>query len=630
MEGREAAELWLLLQAYIEKSVQDGTSLCGFVTDLKKAFESLPRDPIFEIGRHLGLPEAPLLLWADFLQHTERRFLVQGEVGRPITSNYGFPEGCSLSCVAMSIAGLTLHSYMTEFSRRSSTISYVDNLEILAHTLGALQQGIVTMQTWSDTWKLELDHEKSYVWATDAATRHEAKALGWEVETSAKDLGAQMNYGKSAHVGVQTKRIQSLATVWPRLKRCLAPNWKKQQLLRQALWPRAFYGAATCTLGWAHIRSLRTEAMKALGFQQAGAAPGLRLAVLCHEQCDPGFYQVWMVLQTFRRMAHKRPVFLQLWINFMDQFDGRGRQGPFAKLLEVCGHLRWTIEAPILRDHTGNVMDWLVLDEKVFYELVKDAWVWKVFREIAGRKDIRGLEGIDWMVLQQAQRRAPAHHRPLLARLQDGTFLEPSQHTKYDLGKDALCPLCQQPDSMEHRCTSCPARADIYADHQEILSKWNSMAQAKRIHLLPSENPFWPCFKQHVSARKDIINRRYGGAAPHGEVSHLFTDGSAHGGPHKLYQLGAWAVVDAAQDQCIARGALGGIGQGSDRAELRAMIAAIEFAVQTDGEVAIWTDCVYVAEGTVRLLHDEQDLPDGKHQDDWLELQATHSRSCQM
>ena len=362
--------------------------------------------------------------------------------------------------------------------------------------------------------------------------------------------------------------------------------------------------------------------MKALGFQQAGAAPGLRLAVLCHEQCDPGFYQVWTVLQTFRRMAHKCPLFLQLWINFMEQLDGRGRQGPFAKLLEVCGYLRWTVEAPIFRDHSGSTMDWLTLDEKVFYDLVKYAWVWKVFREIADRKDIRGLEGIDWMVLQKAQRKAPAHHRPMLARLQDGSFLEPSQDAKYDLGKNTMCPLCQQQDSMEHRCTSCPARNAIYAEHQGILCRWQHFSKAKRIHLLPSSNPWWTLFKQKVIARSDVLHRFHQGGMPQREISHLFTDGSSHGGPNRLYQLGAWAVVDATQDKCVACGALGGVGQGSDRAELRAMIAAVEFAVQTEREATIWTDCMYVAEGTVRLLHDEHDLSEGKHQDDWLELQG--------
>ena len=163
---------------------------------------------------------------------------------------------------------------MNEFSRRSCTISYVDNLELLARSLGALQQGIITMQTWSDIWKLDLDAEKSYIWSTEAHTRKEAQLMGWKIEQAAKDLGAQMNYGKKGQVSAQTQRIQSLDGVWPKLKRCCAPSWKKQQLLRQAIWPKAFYGIATCTLGWNHIKLMRTEAMKALGFHQQGLLPG--------------------------------------------------------------------------------------------------------------------------------------------------------------------------------------------------------------------------------------------------------------------------------------------------------------------------------------------------------------------
>ena len=38
MEGKEAAELWLLLQGMIEKSHQDQEALHGFVSDIRKAF----------------------------------------------------------------------------------------------------------------------------------------------------------------------------------------------------------------------------------------------------------------------------------------------------------------------------------------------------------------------------------------------------------------------------------------------------------------------------------------------------------------------------------------------------------------------------------------------------------------
>ena len=190
----------------------------------------------------------------------------------------------------MSIAGITLHSYMNEFSRRCGTISYVDNLELLARALGPLQQGVFTMQAWTDMWKLELDHEKSYIWTSEAGSRKEAKLLGWNVVKSAKDLGAQLNYGKSNNVKIQTQRFASLEAIWPKLRRCVALNWQKQRLLRQAIWPKAFYGVSICTIGWGHIKTLRTEAMKALGFQMAGASAGLRLGLLCHEQCDPGFF----------------------------------------------------------------------------------------------------------------------------------------------------------------------------------------------------------------------------------------------------------------------------------------------------------------------------------------------------
>ena len=50
----------MLLQGLVERSIQEGEELMGFVTDIKKAFESLPRDPIFEIAHHLGLPAKTL------------------------------------------------------------------------------------------------------------------------------------------------------------------------------------------------------------------------------------------------------------------------------------------------------------------------------------------------------------------------------------------------------------------------------------------------------------------------------------------------------------------------------------------------------------------------------------------
>ena len=74
---------------------------------------------------------------------------------------------------------------------------------------------------------------------------------------------------------------------------------------------------------------------------------------------------------------------------------------------------------------------------------------------------------------------------------------------------------------------------------------------------------------------------------------HLFTDGTCQGGTLRLHHLCAWAVVNATLDRCVAQGVLGGVGQCNDRAELRAVICAVEYALHQDQPATICTDSTY-------------------------------------
>ena len=82
-----------MLQAIIEEGVLTDKHMAGFVSDLVKAFESLPRKPIFWLGHRLGISRKILRLWNHFLCHTKRRFMLSGQVGSAISSNSGYPEG---------------------------------------------------------------------------------------------------------------------------------------------------------------------------------------------------------------------------------------------------------------------------------------------------------------------------------------------------------------------------------------------------------------------------------------------------------------------------------------------------------------------------------------------------------
>eukprot|EP00435_Cladocopium_sp_Y103_P027308 s203_g6.t1 len=306
-------------------------------------------------------------------------------------------------------------------------------------------------------------------------------------------------------------------------------------------------------------------------------------------------------------------------MSYMEKFDGSTKQGPFAKLLEVCKLLHWTIVPPFLYDHHGVLMEWLDVDEKVLYDMAQEAWSWKLHLEVCGRKDFAGLHGIDHRVLRQSISSVPAHLQPLIWRLQDGTFLEPKQHGRYDLGVTGKCQLCGLDDSLEHRCTACPARRRLYEKHP-ITQRWSEMPISKKLRLVPSVNPHWQIFKDKASQATDQVQRE----RPHfGDTCHLFTDGSCFGSRHKLYQLSAWAVVNASTDQRVVKGTLGGLGQGNDRAELKAIIAAVEIAFEAPTETTIWTDSTFIAaEGTIRMLKDIEDVPGGHCENDWKELQG--------
>ena len=149
---------------------------------------------------------------------------------------------------------------------------------------------------------------------------------------------------------------------------------------------------------------------------------------------------------------------------------------------------------------------------------------------------------------------------------------------------------------------------------------WSSWTHAKVLHLLPSCNPQWLPYKTLASQQQDHLETV--SVLPDVEHRHLFTDGSCIGGKIPEYALSAWAVVDPKIDSWVARGTLGGLGHGADHAELRAVIQATEMVSLHGNRVTIWTDCAYVAEGMNRMLTDVRDVPQGTHEEDWLELQG--------
>ena len=617
---KENTEIWMVLQAWIEDASLAKESLAGFVSDIEKAFECLPRAPVLWLAQRIGISSKVINLWDYFLTNMERRFQVAEQIGSPLLSNSGFPEGCGMSCVAMALVNVVFHLYMDAYSKVTS-LSFVDNLELLGRGSVALHEGALTMQAWADMWHLQLDMNKSYVWANNATLRKQCQALGWETKTHAKDLGAPMTYGSKHSVVDQVERIASLRSLWPLLRRLSCSLWHKQRLLYQAFWPRAFYGSAICCMSWQHIKQLRTEAMRALRVNRGGANPGMRLAVLSPPVTDPGYYQFWQVLLTFQRVAKKQPGFVDLWHSFMSKYNGVPTYGPFGQLLEVCGQVGWQVQPPFLIDHDGVKFNLVTVDRKQLEDAAIDGWRQGVAHVFSQRKDVQELCGIDWRVLQVVFRGLPGYRREALHVLQDGAFMESRVHSKYDLSKDGLCKHCGAVDTMLHRSTMCPARQGLYDSYPIVMEQWHTLSQALFLRLLPSRNPHEATFKRLMqeSQEKAICLQQLR------SCSHLdlFTDGSCKDPEVPWASVGAWAVVSATHDMVVARGCLSGMFQTSDQAELKAVAVALEYAICNKDTTTLWTDSAFAAEGLHRLLVNPDDKPGGRYAIQWEHIQMT-------
>ena len=620
--GVEAAELFYVTQALIEVSVLEDAGHCGLVTDLQKAFECLPREPVWQVAEWLGVPTSILRLWKAYLRDMQRYFRIDGQFGVGLKSSSGFPEGCALSCAAMGVVNVCFHAYMKAFAPHAQALSYVDNLELVARDGFSLLQAQIALLAWTDAWSLTVDEAKTFVWATTPELRGECAGLRRPILRSAKDLGAQVTYGKGHFVAEQAKRIESLGPLWTLLRRSVVSLYQKQMLIQQALWPRAFYGISICRLGWSHIRSLRTAAVRALNFGKAGAHPGIRLFLLCPALCDPGFYQTWQILTTFRRLWHKQRSLHTLWDAYINSYRGDPTDGPFGKMLEVFGQLGWTmLHAPWVQTKDGLKFDLADISTKLLYSFTEDAWAQFLASEVCHRQDFHGLAGIDVWQLRHLNHKLRPHQAACAASLQEGAFVDRAHIHKFDLGVNAVCQHCDQQDTLLHRATICPGYLEQRAEHQEAAHLVLHRPISFGLRLLPSRHPRWGDYLCSLQEEQVGVPWLHSVRSRHGMV-HLFTDGSCWRPDTPVLSLGAWAVVSATHDAILAAGVLPGLDQSSDRAEVYALVVAVEWAINFAQPVTLWSDSSYASSGLQRLLVDRADIPEGADNDLWLRLQA--------
>ena len=575
MPHKDAPTFWWQLQLEVENAQLTDMPMAGVTTDLIKAFNGLPREPILHAARKLGIPDCILRAWKAAAAGIQRHFYVRDQPGPPLTSVTGFVEGCGMSVCAMAIYCLVLHSYAANKVPRAVMYSYVDNLEFLSGDPDAA----------------------CFAWGTTAPLRRTLEDQVPLVMLSAKDLGGHLQFsGKQTNFSVKSK-CQDLQWLWRKLAQSRAPLTQKLKVLTTVAWPRVFHSASIVHLSDAILTDLRRDAVKALGINKSGLNPQVFLSLQGNALCDPGFFILWDALSKFRRFATESLV--EAMLSQVAWTPSRiKRPGPIGVLTSRLSQIGWAwSHVTQFRDHTGECIDIMHCPIQELRYRVKRSWHHMVGQLVMERKGYGGIQTVDaWTSVMPAPDLSPEENG-LLRTLQAGTFMTHDHLQPAGLVDSKSCKFCGQDDSMEHRHWRCPETQSLRdMVPPDVLKFMHTGPACARERGWFCEPVALQTFKSSLKQIPDQTQVWEPWSCPT-ETVDLFTDGTCVDPILPTARLTAWAVVmggpgtwQACHFLPLAAGGVPGQWQTVHRAEATALLSALKYASRIPQAVRIWCD----------------------------------------
>lgn len=615
--GRKSADVWFFVNICVELALQSQTPVHGFVADLTKAYNYLPRHPVFRVLQHCGVPRWFLSMWENYLLDFDRRFVVRKGVSSSISSVTGFPEGCPLSCVAMSCIDWLWHIWQSTRIPKALPISYVDNLESIAQDTSELFGSWNSLLSFCHSLDLVLDYGQSYAWSTSPVGRSELRSLGFKISYGDRDLGGQVCYSAQLRNKVLVDRINAVAPFFDTLRRSSQTTSIKLANIVQVLWPRALHGCEAVELGRQHYVSLRSGAMRALRCNRAGASPLVRIALLKTETLDPAWYDLWHTICTFKQQCLHCGLVFDWWSKYAA--SQVYTHGPFGKLWSWMQELNLTLDGQFrLWFSEQGWIHVLWSPERELKDILLRAFRAQKATELNKRPGFASLNGFDFSLTTQGDSSLSLKEVELLNIVRDGSFITNSYKGRFDVKKSTLCQYCDTLDTRRHRLEECSHYHSIRQQHGELFQVWHDLPECLQLHGLLGENPWKELVWEALIALPSRISDF--SCSPRGNIKNVFTDGTCSNPDCKEESLAAWAAIWTEEAVVISSGWVTGLTQSIMRAEITAIYSTLLWNAQAEGEIHLWIDNENVV-AHVRALQQGLASPaDFEHADLWWKI----------
>ncbi len=622
--SRQARSIWYEAAQLLEQSHLSNLPYVGIVADLVKAFNQIPREPIWLALQALGCPSWFIMTWASFVGCQCRRFRVRKSVGAAIPSDVGFPEGCALSISAMSIIDFMLDRWLAPIHPTIQVFSFVDDWQILHRAIEMHETIMMELHNFVKAVAMQIDFQKSFVWAIRAKDRQALRNSSLKLVLSARELGAHLNFCKRAGNSTLVDRITSLTPTWTMMRSSLSPYRHKIIALKMLAWPRSLHGVSVAPLGPLHFVGLRTGALRGLRQDRIGSNPCLHLP-LAGFTADPEGFAIYQTIKDARELSN--PDYFRSMLGlFAEDPTQFPNNGPVPILVKRLQRLGWRVQANGYFVDNIGAFDLFSTHIDSLKARIAFSWGWVLTSEVSHRKDFQGIQFADLaMVSSIIPKFADADQVYLRCSL-DGTMVTQKDRKHFEAENDGSCPFCHHPDGYAHRVWDCEffqdCRTEFPADLQPMLSQ---LPPCSLEHAWPIRPASFDELAGILQQTPDFDPSDYRLEFCQHDVVDLFTDGTCQYPTMHPIRHAAWAVTVALPEgnmfdnELIAAGGVPGLHQTSYRAELFGVKHALEIASRIPGrKVRIWSDCQSIIGAAKRIQYLHMAVkPNRSHSDLW-------------
>ena len=604
-----------------EQALTEHKAAIGCVLDIKKCFNCIPRFPVYVLLQTIGVPPMYIRGLARMHEQFTRYLEIGGCVGTPLRSTTGLPEGDSFSVSCMTAISF-LVSKLPEIDAQSVLpIFFADNWSVIAQDLDNTMCAVRAIFDFVETWKMEISHNKSWLWSTKPSIRQKLKKTKIKgacipVRNSAVDLGCDIHYGKGKAKMQFHKRMKSSVARLRKTRRLMVPNRFKRKVIKMGGHSVVMYGCELPYITERQWHNLRTATAGAAKMKGNGCCTWMALCAI-DPLIDP------QLAACIRRLMFWRK-FLIVFPEYASSFLVRIAQptlknGPAVAFNKTLRDLGWTcLEEGWIRHSTGFHCQWTQASKKFLRNVIIHHWAYKVQQQMQHRKGCSGFTFSLELTNHAIQALGPWDQGIMCSYLCGKAFTHDilSKFTREQCPK---CPMCGEEDGRLHRLWHCKKLEDIRAKYQEMFH-W-LIVQPSWVHQYAVATPCDSFLMERQKCEFPWVDCLV--PCDDGIQHTFFCDGSAFHPEHWDLTLaaGAWVEVDEL-NQIIIRQDAEPL-PGSDHSSFRAESYAIYLVLGQAFRVHLIGDCQAALQLLDDICNDRINLiqvQQFKHSDIWVRI----------